>query len=235
MSDSNFENSNSHRLPTCVVTSGATNVSRQPQSAVEYALVEYLSHLYGGGVAADLSRTLLQIVANRYKSSSNAAASSAAPASQAPLRERDIILITYADTIVDKHNPPLQVLKEFADHHLSDYFSGIHILPFFPFSSDDGFAVVDYNSVRADLGNWNDVRALGANFDLMFDLVINHCSREHLWFADFLTGRAPGCDFFIELPAETVVDSVVRPRNTPLLSEIQTYAGRQTCVDHLQR
>jgi sucrose phosphorylase len=224
LSDSNFENSNSP-FADLRGTSGATNVSRQPQSAVEYALVEYLTHLYGGGVAPDLSRTLLQIVANRYESASRAAASSEAPTSQPPLCERDILLITYADTIVDKHNPPLQVLKAFADRHLADYFSGIHILPFYPFSSDDGFAVVDYNSVRADLGSWNDVRALGANFDLMFDLVINHCSREHLWFADFLTGRAPGCDFFIELPAETVVDSVVRPRNTPLLSEIQTYAG----------
>lgn len=221
MSDSNFENNKSPFADLL----GTTNATRQPQSAAEYYLLEYLSHLYGGGVAPDISRVLLQIVANRYNPSNEAVASSAAPTAQRPLNETDLLLITYADTIVDTQNPPLQVLKEFADGHLSDYFSGIHILPFFPFSSDDGFAVVDYNSVRADLGDWQDVRALGANFDLMFDLVINHCSREHLWFADFLTGRAPGCDFFIELPADTAVDSVIRPRNTPLLSEIQTYAG----------
>ena len=179
-----------------------------PQTATEYYLLEYLTHLYGGGVAPELTGTLLQIV---DQSGVRGAQTSK------PLTAADMLLITYGDTVTDGERAPLQVLKEFADATLTPYFSAVHILPFFPFSSDDGFAVVDYGEVRQDLGNWGDVHALAEHFELMFDLVINHCSREHIWFADFVNGRAPGCDFFIEHPADTDLTSVVRPRNTPLL------------------
>jgi sucrose phosphorylase len=205
--------------------SSGVNPVEPPTTATQYYLLEYLSHLYGGGVAPELTKALLQIVAKR-RQADNAKTSITETQTSAPkLGEKDVLLITYADTLVDGDKPPLQVLNRFAQSYLADYFSGIHILPFFPFTSDDGFAVVDYNSVRADLGDWRDIAAMAEDFDLMFDLVINHCSREHLWFADFVNGRAPGCDFFIELPADTNVDEVIRPRNTPLLSEVQTYAG----------
>lgn len=205
--------------------SSGVNPVEAPSTATEYYLLEYLSHLYGGGVAPELTKVLLQTVAKRRERKGPATSETSANSAAPTLSEKDVLLITYADTLVDGDKPPLQVLHQFAHSHLADYFSGIHILPFFPFSSDDGFAVVDYNSVRADLGDWQDVTALSEHFDLMFDLVINHCSREHLWFADFVNGRAPGSEFFIALPADTDVDDVVRPRNTPLLSEVQTYAG----------
>ncbi|XOV85117.1 MAG: sugar phosphorylase [bacterium] len=204
--------------------SSSVNPVDPPASASEYYLLEHLSHLYGGGVAPELTKVLLQIATKHPMASRDTSASRTLTAAPA-LTERDVLLITYADTLVDEETPPLQVLHQFAHQQLADFFSGIHILPFFPFSSDDGFAVVDYSSVRADLGDWQDIAVLAEQFDLMFDLVINHCSREHLWFADFINGRAPGCDFFIELPADTELDAVIRPRNTPLLSEVQTYAG----------
>jgi sucrose phosphorylase len=207
-----------------MTTSHPTN--RQPQTENEYALYEYLSHLYGGGVAPELTQSLLSLVERKnlpdtklnnrwqYHAQQNNAWS-----------EAEVLLITYGDTITAPDLPPLQVLKRFADTHLAPYFSGIHILPFFPFSSDDGFAVVDYSRVRDDLGDWEDIRALSEHFDLMFDLVINHCSREHIWFADFISGRAPGCDFFMAMPVDTDVSQVIRPRNTPLLSQVETYTG----------
>jgi len=205
--------------------SSSVNAVEAPTTPTEYYLLEYLSHLYGGGVAPELTKVLLQTVSKQRESDPTTTSEAHTRGAAPILSEQDVLLITYADTLVDGDKPPLQVLNQFACGHLADYFSGIHILPFFPYTSDDGFAVVDYNSVRADLGDWQDITAMSEHFDLMFDLVINHCSREHLWFADFVNGRAPGSEFFITLPSDTNVDEVVRPRNTPLLSEVQTYSG----------
>ncbi len=201
-------------------TPGSGSVSGVPQTATEYYLLEGLSHLYGSGVAADLAAALLRIAET---------SGAAKRASVTPLSAADVMLITYADSLVDEPGSaarkPLAVLKAFADTHLVPHFSAIHVLPFFPSSSDDGFAVVDYGIVREDLGDWADVDALGEHFELMFDLVINHCSREHVWFAEFISGQTPGVDFFIEHPPETDVADVVRPRSSPLLSRIETHNG----------
>ena len=89
---------------------------------------------------------------------------------------------------------PLQALAQFAGTYLDGVVSGIHILPFFPSSSDDGFAVVDYKSVRTDLGDWPDIQHLAKDFGLMVDLVINHCSREHVWFSDCLLYTSDAAD-----------------------------------------
>jgi sucrose phosphorylase len=137
----------------------------------------------------------------------------------------DCLLITYADSIVDDENAPLQALKSFLDLHLEGVLGRVHILPFYPSSSDDGFAVIDYRMVDHHLGSWADVLAMERRYDLMFDLVINHCSRENLWFADFVSGREPGRNYFITLLEESDTSNVVRPRTTPLISEVHTYAG----------
>ena len=141
------------------------------------------------------------------------------------LSARDSMLICYGDSIRDQPGSPLSALNRFANSHLAKKISTIHILPFFPSSSDDGFAVIDYQTVRQDLGDWSDIHTLSENFDLMFDLVINHCSRENLWFADFIGGRKPGCDYFHEMPSMVGLENVVRPRNSPLLTHVHTYEG----------
>ena len=141
------------------------------------------------------------------------------------LSARDSMLICYGDSIRDQPGSPLSALNRFANSHLAKKISTIHILPFFPSSSDDGFAVIDYQTVRQDLGDWSDIHTLSENFDLMFDLVINHCSRENLWFADFIGGRKPGCDYFHEMPSLVGLENVVRPRNSPLLTHVHTYEG----------
>ena len=135
------------------------------------------------------------------------------------------MLITYADTILAQDQTPLATLLQFLDRHAGGVFGQLHVLPFFPSSSDDGFAVVDYRRVDHRLGGWEDLGALSERCDLMFDLVINHCSRENLWFADFIGGRDPGRHYFITLPEESDTSAVVRPRTTPLVSAVHTYAG----------
>ncbi len=191
-----------------------------PDSAESYQLQEHLAQLYGAGTARMLSKRL-QVMAQAV----NLAELAAFDHTPAELTERDQLLITYGDTVMDESRAPLATLKEFADSELRDAFSGVHVLPFFPYSSDDGFAVIDYTQVREDLGSWEDIKALSERFDLMFDLVINHCSREHLWFADFVGGRAPGCDYFLTPDLAADLSQVVRPRNTPLLSPVHTYRG----------
>ena len=139
--------------------------------------------------------------------------------------EQDIYLITYGDSVIDGEIKPLSVLNEFLRSQLGKMISTVHILPYFPFSSDDGFSVIDYLQVNPALGTWGDIRAITENYRLMTDLVINHASRESLWFADFVSGTQPGRDYFIEEEPETDLAMITRPRNSPLLVPTQTRRG----------
>ena len=137
----------------------------------------------------------------------------------------DALLITYGDTLLGTEEAPLAALREFAARHLKERLSGIHLLPFFPYSSDYGFAVKDHLAVREDLGSWADVEALHADFQLMFDFVLNHLSAESAWFQGFLRGEAPFRDFFITVDPATDLSMVTRPRTTPLLTRFETALG----------
>ena len=139
--------------------------------------------------------------------------------------ERDIMLITYGDSLQEPGTPPLQVLHRFLKAHLAGAISAVHILPFFPYSSDDGFSVIDYKAVNPDLGDWDDVSRLGADFKLMFDAVINHVSAQSEWFHGFKEGRPPFQNFFIAVDPVTDLSSVVRPRSLPLLTPVETDRG----------
>lgn len=139
------------------------------------------------------------------------------------LTEADCLLISYGDSIVGHQRPPLQNLKQFLDDRCHQVISSVHILPFYPFSSDDGFSVVDYLQVRPDLGSWEDIEAMADDYRLMVDLVINHVSSESQWFQDYCAGKKP--DFFVEATIEDDLSQVVRPRATPLLRPTQTNEG----------
>ena len=141
--------------------------------------------------------------------------------------ESDTILITYGDSIRNPGEPALQTLRRFAGDFLRPSIGTIHILPFFPYSSDDGFSVIDYRKVRDDVGAWKDVKDLGDDFNLMFDLVLNHVSRKSGWFSDFERGISPASRYFIEVDPATDLSRVVRPRNLPLLTPAQTPAGKR--------
>ena len=105
--------------------------------------------------------------------------------------EADTVLITYGDTIQSSTKPPLQTLHRFLKENLQNAFSMVHILPFFPSSSDDGFSVTDFRAVKQDLGSWQDLHAISEDFDLAIDLVLNHCSRENLWFITTSLAKHP--------------------------------------------
>jgi sucrose phosphorylase len=141
------------------------------------------------------------------------------------LSERDSILITYGDQVRGPGQLPLQTLTEFCEAHLRDVVSGIHILPFYPWSSDDGFSVKDYRAVDPALGGWRDVERLGHSFRLMFDGVINHASAQGTWFQSFLRDEAPYRDYFLTVEGDPDLSQIVRPRTLPLLTEYQTAAG----------
>ena len=141
--------------------------------------------------------------------------------------QRDAIVITYGDSILRGDEKPLSVLKRFLDEHTSGLLSGIHILPFYPWSSDDGFAVLDYSSVNEALGDWSDIELIGWDYNLMADLVINHCSSRSLWFENFIHGRTPGRDYFFTASEDEDLSDVVRPRTSPLLREVETSEGTQ--------
>ncbi|QEL11789.1 alpha-amylase [Kushneria phosphatilytica] len=140
--------------------------------------------------------------------------------------ERSQLLITYGDSILEERDTlPLAALERFLQERLPNTFSAVHILPFFPWSSDDGFAVIHYGEVDPKLGDWPQIRRVAEGHNLMVDLVINHVSRESLWFADYIAGSRPGRDYFIELDPNTDVSGVTRPRNTPLLVPVSTRRG----------
>lgn len=139
--------------------------------------------------------------------------------------ERDALLITYGDSLLGVGEKPLHTLKRFLDAHANDVLSGVHILPFYPWTSDDGFAVLDYSSVNEALGNWQDIRAIAGDYDLMADLVINHCSSRSAWFENFLRDEEPGRDYFFTASPEVDLSTVVRPRTSPLLRPVETVRG----------
>jgi len=141
--------------------------------------------------------------------------------------ETDTVLISYGNSVVNPQQPPLQTLYEFLKQHLSSEISTLHILPFFPYSSDDGFSVIDYYQVDPKLGTWQDIEKIGRSFDLMADLVINHVSSQSPWFENFLKGRSPGKDYFIEMDPETDLSAVTRPRSTPLLTRFPSSRGEK--------
>ena len=140
-----------------------------------------------------------------------------AEAGTMPVDEGDAIMICYGDSIGETGRNPLGTLADFARRYLDGVVSGIHILPFSPYSSDDGFSVIDYRQVNPELGDWDDVMSIGRGFRLMADLVLNHCSRENPWFGGFCDGDERFRDYFIAVEEGVDLSAVFRPRALPLL------------------
>lgn len=151
----------------------------------------------------------------------------ASEAVRSELTQQDVLLIAYADHVQHSDYLPLRALHRFCAEQLEGMFSALHILPFYPSSSDDGYSVTDFKSVDPRYGSWGDIERLHGDFQLMFDLPLNHVSASHPWFHAFLTGDDTYRDYFITLPPDTDVSRVVRPRSHPLLSKFHTSLGRR--------
>lgn len=139
--------------------------------------------------------------------------------------EDEVMLITYGDTVIDGDSSGLVGLQELLDGPFAGVFSSVHVLPFFASSSDGGFSIVDYREIGAGIGEWEQVRRLGSDRDLMVDLVCNHGSAQSEWFQQFIADQAPGNGFYVTADEGTDVSSVVRPRTHPLLLPVETAAG----------
>lgn len=139
--------------------------------------------------------------------------------------EGTTVLITYGDTLRKEGEKPLKTLHKFLKKYLKDIIRTVHVLPFFPFSSDAGFAVMDYEKVREDLGSWKDIEKIGEDFHLMSDLVINHASARGTWFEGFIKGDEKYKDFFVAVDPKADLSAVVRPRPSPLLTDFNTHEG----------
>jgi len=178
-----------------------------------------LAEIYSAALAPEIARRLLNLL-EQYRGRITAP-------SDPSLSERDSILITYADQVREKGQPHLQTLADFCEKYLPGIVSSIHILPFYPWSSDDGFAVKDYRAIDESLGTWDDVQQLSRSFRLMFDGVINHVSAQGEWFKAFLRDEAPYCNYFLTIDGNPDLSKVVRPRALPLLTEFTTTSGQR--------
>jgi sucrose phosphorylase len=178
------------------------------------ALLQSLQTLYGQETGQATWQRLQQLI-DDYKPR-------LPPPQSRRLSERDAILITYGDMVQEPDRPPLQTLSAFLRKWLSGVVNGVHILPFYPYSSDDGFSVTDYKEVRPDLGTWADVVRLGEDFRLMFDAVVNHISMQSEWFRRFKAGDPKYKDYFTVVDPDEDLSEVFRPRALPLLTEVKT-------------
>ena len=149
------------------------------------------------------------------------------PAEDFPLSSDDAVLITYGDTFRGTDGAPLEYLYRFLDERCEDTITGVHVLPFSPYSSDDGFSVIDYREVDPALGSWEHIEQIAGEFRLMADLVLNHCSAQGPWFQRFLADEEPYTGYFIVADPDDDYSMVVRPRALPLLTPFETAHGQE--------
>lgn len=183
-------------------------------------IYSHLTALYGEQAAHSISIELEIIIAT-YRDH-------IPPPPAEGLSERDVILITYADQIRESNKLPLKSLTDFCERWLEGSVSVIHILPFYPSSSDDGFSVVDYRAVDPLFGDWNEVKRLDRRFRLLIDAVFNHVSAKSRWFQGFLKDDPVYKDFFLVVPEGSDLSHVVRPRSSPLLTRFTTPSGEKS-------
>ena len=141
--------------------------------------------------------------------------------------QRDAVLIAYGDHLRRRREPGLKTLQRWCSRHLSGHVSTVHVLPFHPSTSYEGYAITDYSGVDPELGTWDDLERLNGRFALMMDVVLNHCSSSHPWFWQFLAGQEPGRRYFITLPDPEApwLAGVFRARDLPLTYAHETAEG----------
>ena len=142
------------------------------------------------------------------------------------LTQKDIILITYGDQVFHSGETALSTLFSFLNEYVRDIINTVHILPFYPHSSDDGFSIVNYKGVCPLKGSWKDIENIKKNHRIMFDGVINHMSQLSRWFNCYLADIPEFEDFFINVDPSTDLSNVVRPRTSPLLTEFVDDKGK---------
>jgi glycosidase len=181
-----------------------------------------LSSLYGDDARA--LREGLQRCIERWRGPIAARGLNAARAFDA----RDAVLIAYPDHLQARGEAPLSTLGKFCAQHLCGALSAVHVLPFHPSTSYEGYAITDYRAVAPELGGAEDLEALQrSGFELMVDLVLNHCSSSHPWFARFKAGDPDRANWFVTVddPAAAWLQQIPRARDLPLTHRVDTPNG----------
>jgi glucosylglycerate phosphorylase len=183
-----------------------------------------LESLYSSEVAENLFVSLKGLM-DFYGTNGIIAGKRARYEDQLILNEKDAFLITYGNTIWNEKEKPLKTLRRFLRGHVTEGISGIHLLPFFPSSSDGGYAIIDYKAVDPLLGSWEDIVQLSSRYRLMVDFVMNHVSSKSAWFEGFLRGDERFRDYFIASDEDRNMPEVFRPRDLSLFTRFDTAAG----------
>ncbi|KKI89051.1 alpha-amylase [Bacillus sp. SA1-12] len=142
--------------------------------------------------------------------------------------EKNIYLITYGDSIFEQGKPTLETLHQFLKQEVQETITDVHLLPMFPYTSDDGFSVVDYKEINPELGTWEYITGMSRDYRLMYDFVANHISKSSGWFQEYLNGEGKYQDYFIPKNPAFNTEQVVRPRTSPLFHEYEGKAGAKT-------
>ena len=143
------------------------------------------------------------------------------------INEKDILLITYADSIKSKKKRPLVILNNFLKNFIKGSINIVHILPYYPSSSDGGFAVTDFFKVDSKYGNWSDLKKISKSYKIMSDIVLNHASSKSIWFKNFLNGKGKGKDYFLCFDKNINTKNVTRARSHKLIQKFNTIIGKK--------
>jgi len=133
------------------------------------------------------------------------------------ISEKSLLLISYGDNLKNKNEVPLKTLKNFFEKNLKNFFEILHVLPFYPSSSDGGFSVTDHKNVNKDLGTWHDIRSLSNHTSIMADLILNHSSIKGKWFNSFIKEKEDHKNFFFTIDDNFDFSKVIRPRDHKLI------------------
>lgn len=188
---------------------------------IQERLRQRLEFVYG----ADQAPSIFERIQNLAQTFSGSASTQAAQSAALKVDHRDAMLICYGDHVQRSGEAPLRTLHKFLTQTIHPTISSVHILPFYPYTSDDGFSVIDYLAVNPDLGTWDDIDQLRTDFRLMFDAVFNHISSKSAWFDGFLNDQPPYAEYFHVVDPSIDLSMVTRPRTLPLLSPYETRSG----------
>ena len=145
------------------------------------------------------------------------------PKRKKTISEKTSLVISYGDSVYSDKKGSIKVFQKFFQKKLNKYFDTIHFLPFYPSSSDSGFAVKDHYKVESKLGSWSDIKNISKSNNIMADMVINHSSARGLWFKNFLKKKKPGNNYFLTVNSKFNTSKVVRPRDHKLLKKIKIF------------
>lgn len=183
------------------------------QTDLKEAVTNHLKNIYGETYEADFTEALMHILEKQKNIKTKTE----------PLTQENVYLITYGDSIYEEGKAPLSTLHRFLDEEAKDMITDVHLLPMFPYTSDDGFSVTDYREINPELGTWEDIDDFSSDFRLMFDFVANHMSKSSEWFQRFLDDDEQYKHYFFEKEEGFDTSNVVRPRTSPLF---HTYSGK---------